>query len=122
MAFLVATIGALVVVLGLVGLAAPETLRAWFASMTGQSRFVAAIAMRLGFAVLLWYAAADLRWPLAMRVLAVIALLAAIAIAIIGRDRLDRLVDWWLTRPDWLFRVSMLFAAAFGGLLVYVST
>ena len=121
LALVVALLGGLVVVLGVAGVAAPESARAWFNSMSGQSRFIAAIAIRLGFGMLLWYAAADLRWPYAMRILAAIAFLAAVGILIMGRDRLDRLVDWWLTRPDSLFRVSMLFAAAFGGLLVYVS-
>ena len=122
MALVVAVVGGLVVLLGVVGLAAPESTRAWFNSMTGQSRFITAIAVRLGFGLLLWYAAADLRWPYAMRILGAIAFLAAVGILIMGRDRLDRLVEWWLTRPDTLFRGSMLFTAAFGGLLIYVST
>jgi hypothetical protein len=39
-----------------------------------------------------------------------------------GREGLDRLIDWWLSRPDGFLRVSALFAATFGGFLIYVAT
>ena len=57
-----------------------------------------------------------------MRILAVIAVVAAVMILVMGQARLDRFVDWWLARPDAVMRVSCLFAAAFGAYLVYVST
>jgi len=38
-----------------------------------------------------------------------------------GRERLDKLVNWWLSRSDGLLRVSALFAALFGAYLVYVA-
>ena len=56
-----------------------------------------------------------------MRVIAVIALVAAILILLAGPRRLDRTVDWWLARSDAMLRVSLAFAAAFGGYLVFVA-
>jgi hypothetical protein len=38
-----------------------------------------------------------------------------------GRERLNQLVEWWLARSDGLLRLSTLFAALFGGFLVYVA-
>ncbi len=122
MTFLVLVAGILIFLLGSVGVVAPRKFRTPFAALTSRTRFIAAIALRLGLGTLLWYAAEQLRFPGAMRILAMIAFAAAVGILIMGRERLDRLVTWWLTRPDSLMRVSTAVAALFGAFLVYVAT
>ncbi len=121
MKLIVAGFGVLIVLIGLLGLVSPARFRALFERMTGQTRFLAAIILRLGFGALLWIAADALRFPQLMRILAAISIIAAVGILIMGRERLDRLVDWWLARSDGLFRLSTFFAAAFGGFLIYVA-
>ncbi len=121
MTILVALLGALILMLGLVGLVQPDRFRSLFGAMDSQNRFVMAIAIRLAMGGLLWWLAEELRHPHVMRILAGIAVFAAVALLILGRTRLDRLVDWWLSRPDGLLRVSALFAAAFGAYLVYAA-
>ena len=122
MRFVVAALGVLVLLLGLLGLAAPGRFRALFAGMTSQTRFLAAIYLRVGLGVFLWIVADELRFPYVMRIIAAISLFAAVAILIMGREHLNQLVDWWLARSDGLMRVSTLFVALFGGFLVYVAT
>ena len=107
--------------LAVAGIASPDRFRKLFGAMSPQARYVMAVAIRIAMGVLLWVLAEDLRHPMVMRILAVIAVAAAIVILLMGRARLDRLVDWWLARSDALVRVSLLFAAAFGGYLVYVA-
>jgi len=119
---MVAVIGVLVILLGSVGLIAPARFRRAFKAMTSQSRFIAAIVLRLGFGVLLWFAADQLRFPDVMRILAVIAFAAAVGVLILGRRRLDGLVTWWLMRSDALLRLSAALAGLFGAFLVYVAT
>lgn len=121
MKLVVAGVGILAVLIGLLGLAAPMRFRAAFQGTTSQVRFVAAITVRLGLGAFLWIAADELRFPYVMRIIAAISLFAAVAILIMGRERLDRLVDWWLARSDGLLRLSAFFAAAFGGFLIYVA-
>ena len=122
MTLVVAVIGALVLLLGLVGLVQPDRFRAMLGTMDSQVRFRLAVVTRLAMGALLWWLADELRHPHVMRILAVIAIAAAVGVLVIGRDRLDRMVNWWLSRSDGLLRVSALFAAAFGGYLVYVAT
>lgn len=122
MPVIVAVFGALVALLGLVGLVQPERFRGMFTAMDSQVRFVLAIGLRLVLGALLWWLADELRHPHVMRVLAAIAIFAAVMLLIMGRERLDRLIGWWLSRSDGLLRVSALFAAAFGVFLVYVAT
>lgn len=122
MTILIALLGAAVFLLGLVGLVRPERFRSVFTAMDSQLRFWLAIVTRLGMGALLWWLADELRHPHVMRVLAVIAVLAAVVVLAMGRERLDRMIGWWLSRPDRLLRVSALFAATFGAYLVYVAT
>lgn len=121
MKLIVAGFGVLIVLVGLLGLVSPARFRALFERMTSQTRFLAAIILRLGLGALLWIVADALRFPQLMRILAAISIIAAVGILIMGRERLDRLVDWWLARSDGLLRLSTFFAAAFGGFLVYVA-
>ncbi len=122
MTVIVAVFGALVALLGLVGLFQPDRFRSIFTAMDSQIRFIIAIALRLAMGGVLWWLADELRHPHVMRVLAAIAIFAAVMLLIMGRERLDRLIGWWLSRSDGLLRVSALFAAAFGVFLVYVAT
>ena len=121
MTLLVAAFGALVVVLGLIGLVQPDRFRSTFTTMDSQLRFVLAIAIRIVMGALLWWLAEDLRHTPVMRIIAAIAIFAAVGILIMGRGRLDKLVDWWLSLSDSLLRLSALFAGAFGAYLVYVA-
>ncbi|MCO4811151.1 MAG: hypothetical protein KC572_06075 [Gammaproteobacteria bacterium] len=122
MTVIVAVFGALVALLGLVGLVQPERFRSMFTAMDSQTRFIIAIALRLAMGGVLWWLADELRHPHVMRVLAAIAILAAVMLLIMGRERLDRLIGWWLSRSDGLLRTSALFAATFGVFLIYVAT
>ena len=114
MTWLIVASGALIAALGLVGLVQPARLRSLFGAMDSQSRFIMAVVIRLLMGALLWWVAGELRHPQVMRVIAAIAIVAAVVILIAGRTRLDRLIDWWLGKPDGVLRVSALFAGAFG--------
>lgn len=121
MTLLVAILGALIALLGLIGLVQPSRFRSLFTTMDSQTRFVIAIVTRLAMGALLWWLADDLRHPHVMRILAVIAVVAAVVVLVVGRGRLDKLIDWWLSKPDGVLRVSALFAAAFGVYLTWVA-
>lgn len=121
MTLLIAAIGALAMLIGLVGLAQPGRFRLMFNTMDSRTRFSLAVIIRLAMGGLLWLLADELRHPHVMRILAVIAIVAAVGVLMMGRTRLDRLVEWWLSRPDGVLRVSALFVGVFGAYLVYVA-
>lgn len=122
MRIIVAAIGLFGVLIGMVGLIAPDRFRGLFKLTTSQSRFLAAIIVRLIVGVFFWIAADELRLPQVMRIIAAISVLAAVGILFMGRERFDSFIDWWLYGPDALLRSSAVFAAAFGGFLIYVAT
>ena len=121
MTLLVAAFGAPIFLLGILGLLQPDRFRTFLGGMDSQLRFVLAIAIRVFMGALLWWLAEDLRHTPVMRVLAAIAVFAAVGILIMGQARLDKLVDWSLALSDGFLRLSALFAAAFGAYLVYVA-
>jgi len=118
---IVALIGVLIVLIGLVGFVQPARFRSLIMTTESQARFVFAIVIRLALGVLLWWLADELRHPHVMRILAVISVVAAFAVLIMGRERLDKLINWWLSRPDGLLRVSTMLAAVFGAYLTWVA-
>lgn len=122
MSLVVAALGAVVFLLGLVGLAQPDRFRTLFDVLHSRTRYWLAIGIRVAMGGLLWWLAEELRHPQVMRVLAGIAILAAVALLLMGRERLDSLVNWWLALSDGILRVSAAFAAAFGAYLVYAAT
>ena len=121
MTFLVVLLGASIAFLGLAGVVSPVRFRRSLTLLSANTRYVLAIVVRISLGGLLWWLAEDLRHPTVMRVLAAIAIVAAVFVLLLGPRRLDRLVDWWLAKPDGLMRVSMLCAGAFGAYLVFVA-
>jgi len=79
-----------------------------------------AVIVRLVLGVALIIAAPESRFPSVFLVLGWVAIVAAVAGALMGRERLRRFVNWWFERfsPPTI-RVWVLFAMGFGGFLIY---
>ncbi|MGB5331066.1 MAG: hypothetical protein WBM80_14710 [Woeseiaceae bacterium] len=121
MRIIVAGIGVFGVLIGMLGLLAPDRFRSLIKLTTSQTRFLAAIIVRLVVGALFWIVADELRFPQVMRIIAAISIFAAVMILFAGRKRFDSLIDWWLSRSYGLLRLSALFAASFGCFLIYVT-
>lgn len=119
---IIALFGGLIAVLCSVGFVRPAVLRAVFDRLSDQATWVFAVVVRLVFGTLLLMLADELRFSFAMTVLGWVAIIAAVVVLLLGPERIDRLVKWWLALPDPVLRLSMAFAAAFGAFLVYVAT
>jgi uncharacterized protein YjeT (DUF2065 family) len=120
--YLIAIAGGLICLAGLVILIAPEKFKSMMNTWTGQPRFLFAIIVRVVIGAILLAEATNLRFPLAMKIIGGVSIAAAIGLLLIGQDRLDRFIAFWMRKPDNLFRVSSVFAIAFGAFLVYVTT
>lgn len=73
-----------------------------------------AAGARLLLAVLLWFSAPTSRTPRVFKVLAVLALLGATFIVVIGSDGVHEIIDWLYTWPLWAVRLESLLGVAFG--------
>ena len=119
MSVIVSILGILTATIGFMGVAQPRRIVSLVEYWDGPTRFRLAVVVRLVLGVFLLVASPDCRLPTVVSVLGIIAIVAALAILIVGQQRLDSFIGWWLTRPAAVIRVSALFAIAFGVLLVY---
>jgi len=78
-----------------------------------------AAAMRLALAIVLWFSAPTSRTPITFKVLAVVALLAAVAIPIVGSERLVSVINWCASQPLGVVRVLTALGVAFGAFLLW---
>ena len=107
--------------IGVWGFLKPQKLMQWVKdTMAADWGFWFAIIVRVFLGVALLIVAPESRYPTGFLIIGWIAVAAAIAVVLMGRERLRRLVQWFLDKfsPP-LVRVWLLFALAFGGFLIY---
>ncbi len=122
MSLLVALFGALIAAFAATGVASPATLLRAVSSVWSDGRGMwIAVVMRLILGALLIVAAPDCRFPGAVRVLGILSIAAAVALPLIGTERVNTLVTWWTARPSPFIRAWSLLGVAFGAFLVYVA-
>jgi hypothetical protein len=117
-AVVVTLFGVLIMIICGFGLIFPDRFRVLLVRWDGQSRFLFAVIVRLVLGALLLSEADTLRFPAVMKFIGGIAFLAGIGLLLMGEARLNRLVGWWVARPDALLRFSLGAALLFGGFLV----
>lgn len=119
MAIGVTVLGVLIAAIGVVGVVSPCHLTTWISALPPRIRFQTAITVRLVTGVFFLLAAPSCRVPAIVLAVGVLALVAALALGVLGQRRLDAFVSWWLTQPPLVIRVWSLVAVVFGGLLGY---
>ncbi len=121
MKILITLFGVLICLAGLAILIFPVQFRNAMNKWTGQPRFLFAVIIRVLFGALLLSEAANLKFPLAMKIIGAISILAAVVLLLIGQERMDRFIDWWMRMTDNVLRFWSIFAFAFGAFLIYVA-
>ncbi len=78
-----------------------------------------AVAIRVLLAGLLWFTAPISHTPLTFKVLALLTLLAAIALPIVGAARLMKFIDYLAFWPPIAIRIQCLLGVALGAFLLW---
>jgi len=116
-------IGAIISLICLTGVILPaQLLHAVKAAWQYHAALFVAVMVRFTIGVLLVMAAPHSRFPLAFGMLGWLAIVAALLIPFVGRDRIGRLLDWWSRRSSLGIRLWSLAGLAFGCFLVYAAT
>ena len=118
---IVLLIAVTVIVLAGWGMFAPEKLMAFVSSAMDKywGIYIAVIVRLLLGSALIIVAPVSL-FPMVFHVLGVIAIVAALALVVMGRERIRRFIAWWSQRfSASIVRMWLLFGIAFGGFLVY---
>lgn len=119
MAIALAIFSLVIVLLSAYGAFRPSVLTSFVRGfMAGPGLWVAVVA-RLILALLLWFSAPLSHTPVTFQVLAIIALIAAIALPIIGTQRILKLLDWVVSWRQSVIRLWSLLGVGFGGFLLW---
>ncbi len=117
---LVSLLGIIVGLLSLWGIAAPTRLIKMVQHVMEQrSGIYIAEFVRLLLGVALIVSASAARYPKTFMVLGGIAILAALGLALMGREGMRRVVGWFDHLPPPFVRLWLVFGLAFSGILVY---
>ena len=118
---LIALFGVLICLGGLTILILPEKFKNIMNRWTGQPRFLFAVIIRVVLGAILLSEAANLKFPLAMKIIGAIIILAAVVLLLVGQERMDRFINWWMKQSENVFQVASVLAIAFGGFFIYVT-
>ena len=115
-----AAFAALIASLSVWGLIQPGAIIRLIREMNERRFVTLAAGTRVLLAIMLWWAAPISRQPTVLKILAVVALLAAVAIVFAGKARAMRLVDWWTERGAGVLRVGFVLGVVFAAYLLWV--
>jgi len=121
MKYLILIFGVAIVLVGVLGTLSPARFRHQLGAVQKKIRFHTAVLLRFVLGAILLLTADELRFTFAMQVLGGFSIAAGFGVLLMGQERLNRLVDWWLGRPDLLLRVSTALAGVFGLFIIYVT-
>ena len=119
MGLAVATVGVVIGLLALVGIVAPFRTLESIRSMRIPGRYYLVVAVLLGVGVLFILAAVECRTPRLVRALGTLLLLSGGVVVVMGMDRSERVVEWWLGRSALVASLGFAAAAVLGTFLVY---
>jgi len=116
----IATIGAVIGVAGIAGLATP---RAVFGAIdnfkASPSKIYGAAGVRAVVGVILILGASATAVPTLIRFIGAVFVLQAALVPLLGIDRIRSLFDWFQARPPLVVRFLFLLVAAFGAFLLW---
>ena len=117
----VVALGVTILVMAAWGMFAPDKLMALVTStMDRHWGIYFAVMVRLVMGAALIIAAPESRFPVVFEVLGWIAIVAAVALVLMGRERVRRFMAWCAAKfSAAMIRLWLVFGIAFGGLLVY---
>lgn len=121
MTALLALLGAILALFGLVGMVRPSTFLETIAGWPPGKRWTSAIVSRLVLGGTALAAAADTLHPPLVMAFGWLVLVAAIALLLIGPRRLDAMVDWWLRMPAATVAFGFALGVLLGAFLVYTA-
>lgn len=119
MDIVVQCVGVAILLLGIVYLLKPNTVKWLMRFFREGRRMYFAGVLRLALAVIFLLAASecDIRWVIVM--FGIIFLISGVLIFVMGPERIRSLLDWYLKRTVFIFRVIALCVITVGAVIIY---
>ena len=108
-----------IVVASVIAIVFPSELLSYVLEVIAGPGIWWAVAARGLLAVLLWFSAKASRTPITFRVLAILALVSAVFLVVIGAEGLIHIIDWFSSWPLWAVRLPSALGVALGLFLLW---
>lgn len=115
---IVLVLGAFFVLAGAFAVVLPRVFREAVAKCRAPAALRFALLMRVTIGVILLLAAPYCRFTIFLQVLGAVVVLAGVTLALIGRERSDRLFAWWDALSDHAVRGIMILPVVIGAVLI----
>ena len=119
MGYLVAIGGLLMLAMSVMALLAPEKVVETLLRWPAKQRFFFAFGMRLVLGIIFLLGASETRFPTFISIIGTIVIIAAIALLLLGRRKVDALIEWWLHRTPAFMRIWALVGVVLSALIFY---
>lgn len=105
--------------LGILGLASPAQLIEFISHWQSRTGLWLAAIVRLLFGLALWGAAPQSRATVALQILAVLSVLGAVAVPLLGAPRFTALLSWWAGHSARVMRAWSILPVALGMFILW---
>jgi len=119
MVHLVWIIGALIGAWGLLAVFAPEKMRRFVRFMGEEKRYYLAALFRLIVAVIFLILGRDVQQTRIILLLGLLFLIGGILVLVIPQPKIKGMLNWWITKPLWVYRLWGVAAVVFAALIIY---
>ena len=109
----------IIVLLSMYGVLQPVNLTLFVRGFMAGSGLWVAVAARVIIAILLWFSAPLSLTPTTFQALAILMLISAFVLPMVGTQRILKLMQWVESWPQLAIRLWCLLGVAFGGFLLW---
>jgi hypothetical protein len=116
---IVSMVSIFVVGMGVLGLTSPAKMVSFVSRWQSKTGLWVAFIVRLGFGISLWLVAPASRAPVVLQVLAVVSVVSALVLPLIGVSRFKSMLSWWSSRSPGFVRVWSAVAVILGVFILW---
>jgi hypothetical protein len=116
---IVSVVSIFIIGIGLLGLVAPARMVFFVSRWQSKTGLWAAFIVRLAFGISLWVVAPASRAPVILQVLAVVSVVSAFVLPLVGVSRFKSIVSWWSRQSPGFIRVWSAVAVVLGVFILW---
>ena len=116
---IVSVVSIFVASMGVLGLVSPAKMVSYVSRWQSKTGLWAASIIRLAFGISLWLVAPASRAPVVLQVLAVVSVVSALVLPLVGVSRFKSILSWWSSRSPVFMRVWLAVAVVFGVFILW---
>jgi hypothetical protein len=111
---IVSVVSIFVAGMGVLGLASPARMVSFVSRWQSKTGLWVAFIVRLAFGISLWLVAPASRAPVVLQVLAVVSVVSALVLPLVGVSRFKSMLSWWSSQSPGFMRVWLAVAVVVG--------